>query len=429
VTNIVVIGINHRTAPLNVREKLWFSSDEIREILPVLKSKWFSECFLVSTCNRTELYGISSGSNGSLPGVDTVGQALIEAKSAGSIVESKHLYDIQASAAVNHLFKVASGVDSMVVGDVQILGQIKEAYTLGRQAQTVGMFLNRLLQSTLRVGKRSKTETRISEGAISVSYAAVELAERIFANLSKRTALLIGAGETGELTARHLVGKGIGKLLVANRTRAKAEELVGSLGGEVIEFDNFLSGLNGVDIIITSIDSPHFIITADRLAEEMRRRAHKPLIVIDMGVPRNVEPSANTIENVFVHDLDALGGIVARNLEQRRAEIPKVNEIILQELKDFYTWYKSLEVAPTIGDLHMHFEEIRRSEVEKHSARFSSVHDRELLDLVTKRIVNKLLHLPTTILKNGHEEPDDVKRKRIHVIRSLFGLNKNIDEG
>lgn len=426
--NIAAIGINHRTAPLNVREKLWFSADEIRRILPMLKEKWFSECFFVSTCNRTELYGVSAGSNRYFPTVDSVGRALIDAKSAAGSVESKHLYALYSTAAVNHLFKVASGIDSMVIGDVQILSQIKEGYNIAREAQTVGIFLNRVLQSAFRAGKRTKAETRISEGAVSVSYAAVELAGKIFEDFSKKSALLIGAGEAGELTAKHLAAKRVGKLFITNRTRSKAEKLVSDIGGTVVDFENKLSELPLVDIIITSVNAPQFVLTARQLTEMMKRRAHKPLIVIDMGVPRNVEPSANTIENVFLHDLDVLSGIVDRNLAKRRAEIPKVNTIILEELKEFYNWHNSLEVAPTISDLHRHFEGIRRSEVEKNANRFTSASDKEFVDLVTKRIVNKLLHVPTTILKNGHEEPEEVKRKRIHIIRTLFGLNKNLDE-
>lgn len=426
--NIVAIGINHRTAPLNVREKLWFSADEIRRILPMLKEKWFSECFLVSTCNRTELYGVYPGSNGVLPTVDSVGRALIDVKSAAGSVESKHLHALYSTAAVNHLFKVASGIDSMVIGDVQILGQIKEAYNIAREAQTVGIFLNRVLQSALRTGKRTKAETQLSEGSVSVSYAAVELVGKIFEDFSKKSALLIGAGEAGELTAKHLTAKRVGKLFITNRTRSKAEKLASDIGGAVVDFENMLSQLPLVDIIITSVNAPLFVLTAQQLTEMMKRRAHKPLIVVDMGVPRNVEPGANTIENVFLHDLDVLGGIVDHNLAKRHAEIPKVNTIILEELKEFYNWYNSLEVAPTISDLHTHFEQIRRSEVEKNVARFSTGSDKELLDLVTRRIVNKLLHVPTTILKNGYEEPEEVKRKRIHIIRTLFGLNKNLDE-
>ncbi len=426
--NLVSIGINHRTAPLEVREKMWFSADEMRSILPTIRDRWFSECFLVSTCNRTEIYGIPSAANGNLPAVDNVGQYLIDAKSARSFVNKHHLYSMHSAFAVSHLFRVASGVDSMVVGDVQILSQLKEGFNLAQEQRTIGIFLNRLAQSAYRVGKRARTESTIGEGAVSISYAAVELAGKIFENLSKKSALLVGAGETGELTARHLTGKGIGRLFVTNRTRSKAEELVASLGGSVSDFDQWTTTMNEVDIVISSVESPQPIIMASQLANVMRKRSNRPLFIIDIGVPRNVEPSANAIENIFLHDLDALNGIVDQNLDKRKSEIPRVNGIILEGLKEFYGWYSSLEVTPTIADLHNHFEEIRQNEVTKNANRFSSANDRELLELVTKRIVNKLLHVPTTMLKNGHEESDEIKRKRIHILRALFGLNKDADK-
>ena len=423
--NIVTIGINHRTAPLEVREKLWFSAEEMRTTLPLIRERWFSECFMVSTCNRTEIYGIPSISNGNLPAVESLGQFLIDAKSAEGHVSRNHLYSLHSASAVNHLFRVASGIDSMVVGDVQILSQLKEGFNLAQEKKTIGIFLNRLVQSAYRVGKRVRTESRIGEGAISISYAAVELASKIFENLSKKSALLVGAGETGELTARHLTGKGIGKLLITNRTRSKAQDLIASLGGSVADFDQLTNTMTEVDIVITSVESPQPIVTASQLSDVMKRRSNKPLFIIDIGVPRNVEPSANAIENLFLHDLDALLGIVDQNLEKRKSEIPTVNAIILEELKEFYAWYSSLEVNPTIADLHAHFEQIRQGEIAKHVNRFSSANDKELLELVTKRIVHKLLHVPTTMLKNGHEEPDEVKRKRIHILRTLFGLNKD----
>jgi len=422
--NIVVVGINHRTAPLGVREKLWFSSEEMQDILPSIQERWFSECFMVSTCNRTEIYGIPSSLNGNPPTVESLGQFLIDSKSAQGHVHHNHLYLLRSAAAVNHLFKVVSGTDSQVVGDFQILNQIKEGFRLAQDRNTIGLLLNRLVQSAYHVGKRARSESRISEGAVSISYAAVELATKIFENLSKKSALLVGIGETGELTARHLAAKGIGKLLVTNRTRAKAENLTASLGGTVVEFEQLDDAMAVVDIILTSVESPHYIVTASQLSDVMKKRSHKPLCIIDIGVPRNVEPSANAIENIFLHDVDALSGAVDQNLQKRQLEIPKINLIIFEELRKFHGWYSSLEANPTIADLHTHFEDIRQSEVTKHVNRFSSESDKELLELVTKRIVNKLLHIPTTELKNGYDEPDEVKRKKIAILRALFGLNK-----
>ncbi|HTR81076.1 MAG TPA: glutamyl-tRNA reductase [Bacteroidota bacterium] len=424
--NLIAVGINHRTAPLEVREKLWMSDDEIRKAVLALKGKPLSECFIVSTCNRTELYGMFNGSVELDPphsAADALRDFLVSFKKAAGVVNRDHLYSMVSTNAVNHLFKVASGIDSMVIGDVQILSQIKDGFNIASEEKTTGTFLHRLIQSTYHVGKRTRAETTIAEGAVSVSYAAVELANKIFSDLSKKTALLIGAGETGELTAKHLVGRGIGGLFVANRTKAKADELVATLGGTAVEFDSLLSILTRVDIVISSVTSDHYIITKADLQKEMKERAHKPLFIIDIGLPRNIDPEANKIDNIFLYDLDGISGIIDQNVQKRRAEIPKVNDIILEELTEFSNWYNSLQVNPTIHDLRDHFEQVRREEVDKNINRFAA-EDKELLDLVTKRIVNKLLHLPTTNLKNGNEESEEEKHTKLHIIRSLFGLQK-----
>ncbi|MCI0706600.1 MAG: glutamyl-tRNA reductase [Ignavibacteriae bacterium] len=423
--NVIVLGINHRTAPLEVREKLWFSSEEMSTVLPLVQERWFTECFMVSTCNRTEICGVPSTTNGNLPRIDSLGQYLIDSKSATGQIQQRHLYLLRSATAVNHFFKVASGIDSMIVGDFQIVNQIKEGFKLAQEKGTVGPVLNRLVQSAYHASKRVRNESRIGEGAVSVSYAAVELATKIFADFSKKSALLIGAGETGELTARHLAAKGIGKLWIANRTYSKAEQLTQSLGGTAVEFNRLNEAIAAVDIIITSVESPQAIITAPQLSHTMKERSHKPLCIIDIGVPRNVDPAANAIENIFLYDVDALSNVVDQNLKKRESEIPKVNPILLEELKEFHEWYSALDVSPTIADLYTHFEEIRNSEVAKHLNRFSTQNDKELLDLVTKRIMKKLLHIPTTMLKNGHDEPGELKYKKIHLLRALFGLNKN----
>jgi glutamyl-tRNA reductase len=424
--NLVAVGINHRTAPLEVREKLWMSSDEIRAAVAALKGKPFSECFIVSTCNRTELYGVYNSNGSSIdtpPDINGLKDQLIGFKYASGDVKREHLYHMVSANAIRHLFKVASGIDSMVIGDIQILSQIKDDFNIAYEEKAAGPFLHRLLQSTYHVGKRTRTETTITEGAVSVSYAAVELANKIFSDLSKKTALLIGAGETGELTAKHLVGRGIGGIFVANRTRAKAEELVATLGGKAVDFESLQQMLSQVDIVVSSITSAQYVITKNDVQRAMKERSHKPLFIIDIGVPRNIDPGANNIDNVFLHDMDAISVIIDRNVQKRKAEIPRVNEIVFEELTEFHNWYNSLQVNPTIHDLRTHFEQVRQEEVEKNINRFSA-EDRELLDLVTKRIVNKLLHLPTTNLKNGSEESEEEKHTKLHIVRSLFGLHK-----
>lgn len=419
--NLITLGINHRTAPIEVREKIWFSIDEIKSFLPTLKEKYFKECVLVSTCNRTELYGIPINE---LDDTKPVEQELINFKNANSIIKPDHFYLLHSSIAVSHLFKVVAGIDSMVLGDVQILNQMKEAYLTASNLKTVGKLTARLFDTAFHVGKRSRTETQIGEGAVSVSYAAVELSCKIFSDLSKHTALIIGSGETAQLTAKHLQSKNIGELVFTNRTREKAEALAKEMNASVVDFNNFPNELKKTDIIISSINIPEYILTSSQLQKIMKERHSKQLFIIDIGVPRNIDPDASKIENVFLYDIDALNNIIDKNLEKRRAEVPKVKKIIFEELEQFYNWYRSLQVNPTIQELRSQFEKIREEEVKKNINRFKE-EDRELLEIITKRIINKILHTPIVNLKNGSNSTlDDDTISKVSLIRSLFGLEK-----
>ncbi len=416
--NLVSIGISHLTAGVEVRERMWLSDDEMRRAVAMLKERFFSEVMLVSTCNRTEVYGL----NGAAPiREQDLKEFMIEFKGAGDLVRPEHFYGSSAEDAIRHLFKVATGADSLVIGDIQILSQVKEAFGLAREANALGPVMNRLMQATLHVAKRARTETAICEGAVSVSYAAVELANKIFADLSKKSALLIGAGETGELTMKHLVGKGIGKVYLSNRTREKAEALTRELGGSVVDYDNLVDALRVVDIVITSVNSPSYVVLPQHVHKVMKQRANNPLFLIDIGVPRNVDPAARKIENVFLYDIDSLSSIVDRNLEHRKAELPAVEEIVQEELVEFLHWVESLAVGPTIQEFRASLESIRQEEVEKNINRFKP-EDRELVDLVTRRIVNKILHLPTTVLKQASTDGDQESVSRVKALRELFGI-------
>jgi len=418
--NLLSVGISHHTASVDIRERMWFSADEIREAIRRLKGSFFSECVLVSTCNRTELYGLTRDQ-----GADDVAvrRFLIDFKKAADMVREEHFVGSASGEAIAHLFQVAAGIDSLVIGDIQILSQVKEAFTLSREADALGPVMNRLMQSALHVGKRTRTETSICEGAVSVSYAAVELASRIFEDLSKKTALLIGAGETGELTLKHLVSKGIGQVRIANRTREKAEALVSEFGGTVVDYGLIVDALRAADIVITSVNAPAYIVQPEDVQKVMKQRSNNPLFIIDIGVPRNVNPVSKKIENVFLYDIDALSNVVDRNLGKRKAEIPKVHAIISQELEGFMQWYQSLQAGPTIQEFREALEAIRREEVEKNVNRFRP-EDRELLELVTKRIINKILHQPTATLKQGAQNGsgDAEGLMRSTLLRELFGL-------
>jgi glutamyl-tRNA reductase len=419
--NLFSIGISHHTASVDVRERMWLSNEEIKAALLRLRETHFQECVLVSTCNRTELYGLSPAP---LPTDLPLRSFLIEFKRAGDAVTSSHFAAAQNQEAIGHLFEVASGIDSLVIGDIQILNQVKDAFNIAREAGALGPVLGRLMQTALHVGKRVRTETTICEGAVSVSYAAVELAGKIFADLSKKTVLLIGAGETGELTLKHLQGKGIGSILVANRTRSRAEELVAAFGGTVVDYEQMLDGLRRADIVISSVNAPAYVVQPEDVSKVMKQRSNNPLFLIDIGVPRNVNPAARKIENVFLYDMDSLSAIVDRNVDRRRAEIPRVKSIIGVELESFLRWEKSLEVGPAIQEFREALELIRRTEVEKNANRFHP-EDRELLEMITRRIVNKILHQPTTVLKQGAEEGGNnaATIERVNALRELFGFS------
>jgi len=421
--NFYCLGINHRTAPLETREKLWFSAEEIRSVVPSLRQKQVDDCVLVSTCNRTELYyTIRDGSANGEP----LWMRLAGHKQALGAVREEHFYMIPSLNAVKHLFNVASGIDSMILGDIQIVSQIRDAYAIARSLSATGAVTNRIFDSALRIAKRARTETEISEGAVSLSYAAAELSSKIFSDLSKRTALLIGSGDTGKLTARHLVGKNIGTLLLANRTRQHAEDLAALLRGRVIDFDRIAAELEAVDIVISSINAPSYILSEQDLRRAMKLRGARPLFIIDIGVPRNIDPAANSIESVFLHNLDTLNFVVGKNLRHRESEVPKIRRIILGELIQFNRWHASLEANPTIEELRERLEQIRRQEVEHHLRRFSPL-DQEEIDVLTKRIVNKILHTPTVNLKNG-TDTHQTMRDKISLVRHLFGLDKRNTE-
>lgn len=418
-SNIYCIGINHRTAPVEIREKLWFSDDETRSILLHLRQQGLSECVLISTCNRTELYFRQSGSN-----IDAVWDILVSFKGVSGFERDRHAYVLRSLGAVKHLLKLAAGIDSMVLGDVQILNQIKTAFALSQELHSTGVVLNRLFYEALHVGKRVRTETGIGDGAISVGYAAAELVSKIFQDLSHRTALLIGAGETGELTAKHLGSQRLGKLLVANRTKERAETLSRKLGGAAIDFREIHKSLGNVDIIIASTGAASYLLGKEDLREAMRERGNRPLVVIDLGVPRNIDPAARNVNNVFLHDIDSLDRIVDVNFARRKAEIPNAQTVVLDGVREFHHWIASLDINPTIRDLREQFEEIRQSEVERSRLNFAEDAQQEIA-LITRRIVNKILHTPMVALKekSASAGQDDL-RQSITLIRSLFGLER-----
>jgi glutamyl-tRNA reductase len=423
--DIVLIGLNHKTASVEIREKLYYTLDEARPILPELIHQFLKEGVLLSTCNRTEVIGIVDSENEK---PSSIINYLVEHKSAQDTISEKHFYTQHSFEAVRHIFEVAAGIDSLLIGEDQILKQVKEAYELAVEKETAGTVMHHLFHTALRVGKRARTETKINDGAVSVSYAAVELSEKIFADVSKKKALLIGAGETAELSAKNLFDRGVNEIVIANRTIEKAEKLANEFKGKAISLNAISEKLRDVDIVISSVNAPEFILTSAQVKKAMSQRSSKPLLIIDIGVPRNIEPSVKNIDNVFLEDMDSLELISHTNRERRVAEIPKVQKIIDEELREFIQWYQSLDITPTIKLLRDRFEEIRTNEIEKNKNKFSAG-ELEKIEIVTKSIVNKILHTPTINMKETNGQTNFDKSAMNSVVKHLFGLEKkNINE-
>ncbi|MBA4252036.1 MAG: glutamyl-tRNA reductase [Chlorobiaceae bacterium] len=423
--NLLAISLNHHTASVDKREAVHLNNDEIKKFLDELKENYFSEGFILSTCNRTEIYGIPIKSELNYLHLTNF---LLEKKAVVEITD-ENFQKFFSCSALNHLFRVTAGIDSLLVGDNQILGQVKESFSIAEEKGFVGFLLKRVFDHAMKVGKRAKTETLISEGAITVSYAAVQLIEKIFSNLSKKSALVIGVGETGEIATKHLRDKGIGKLTITNRTFEKAEKLAEEVHAKILPFANFKESLHEFDIIISATSAKDYILSKDEVKVMMKKRGFAATVLMDIAIPRDIDPNSKNIDNVFYHDIDSLSIIVDQNLKKRKDEIPKVQQIIMEELISFFSWFNSLEIAPTIKSLRDLFEEVRISEVDKYKNKFSS-EDVEKLDLVTKRIINKLLHHPTTGLKKvselGTDSPEVMLK--IALVRDMFGLDKSEEE-
>jgi glutamyl-tRNA reductase len=419
--NFLAISINHRTAPVELREALHLSEDEVRVMINSAKENLLKEGLILSTCNRTEIYGIPQEAELNHSQIQT----LITNNKKNTATSNDNFQTFISRESVKHLFSVASGIDSMLIGDNQIYKQVKDSLQIAEEMQFTGFLMRRVFDSTIRVGKRAISETAISEGAVTVSYAAVQLIEKIFSNLNKKSALVIGAGETAEIAAKHLVDKEIGRLTITNRTTERAEKLANKLNATIILFDNFRNMLHDYDIIISATSSKDILIQKEDVKAAMKKRNYASMVLMDIAVPRDIDSESKKIESVFYSDIDSLNIIVDQNLTKRKEEIPKVQQIIEEELDSFFEWYNSLQSAPTIKNLREHFDAIRAEEVEKNINKFSS-DDREKLEIVTKRIINKILHTPTVELKkvtdNAAGEEDAATK--MGIIRSLFGIDK-----
>lgn len=409
-------GISHKTAPVDIRERVSFEGSAcgaaacaVKEQVPGIR-----ECVVLSTCNRTEFYAVSSGDPAE---AKAAFEQYILGETGGDPEILEHFYYRYGAEAIEHLFKVTSGIDSMIVGEPQIFGQVKSAYSVACDYKCTGPALNRLFHHAFRVGKQIRNSTAIGEGSISVSYAAVELARKQFGELGGHSVLLVGAGKAGELCARKLMSSGVDRLFIANRTPARAETLASELTGDVIPFDHIAETAASVDILITSVTSREPIITSKALEYRKRNGNANPLFLIDLGVPRNIESSVAELDNVTLYNIDSLKDIAIGNLDRRRSEIEAAGEIIAREVDDFLAWLSGREVIPVIRDLRVKCEAIRTAELEKMKNRLPT-HAYETLDMVTRRIVRKILHNPIIVMRTS--ESGDQREQLIETVRQLF---------
>jgi len=420
--DIVNVGLSHKTAPVEIRECLAFSDAEADAALERLQQcPVIDEVLLVSTCNRVEVLLTTETVPAAIEAVKTF---LSEFKKVGPEKFSTSLYIHSGDEAVRHIFRVASSLDSMMVGEPQILGQIKAAYQDAARKKTSGVVLNRLMHRTFFVAKRVRSETGIGDHAVSISYAAVELGRKIFGTLEEKKVLLIGAGEMAELAVEHLIRNKAGDIFVANRTFERGVALAEQFNGNPIRFEEIADHLQQVDIIISSTGSPGFIIGPEHIKGIMRGRRNRPLFFIDIAVPRDIDPEINRLPNIYVYDIDDLKGVIEENIEDRSREAIKAERIIAEAVIRFRQWFESLNVVPTIVALQKKLDVIAAAELNKtlHVLNHLSQHDREAIERMTQSLIHKILHDPILWLKReGH---DNDRAELLDITRKLFKLDE-----
>jgi glutamyl-tRNA reductase len=394
-----MMGLNFKTAPVEIREVLAVPSGQLGACLERLGTLAIAEGILLSTCNRTEVYAV--GEN-----VDGLYAELIRYLADLGHIEDQsrllpHLYRAHDQGAVDHLFRVSCGLDSMVIGETQILGQVRDAYQSSTTAGTVGKLFHQLFEQAIAVGKRAQTETRIGQNAVSVSYAAVELAKKVFRSLDGRRAMTIGAGETAELTVKHLQASGVTEIVIANRTLERAEKLAQSIGGTAITMAEIPQQLQHVDVVISSTGAPGIVLSRQQVAEAIRNRRGRPIFLFDIAVPRDIDPGISQLEGAFLYDIDDLQAVINANLQERAEEAKRAERIVAEEEAKFFAWLASQEVVPTIRLLRDRFDEIRQQELSRALNRLPDLTEREraVIEAMTVSLVNKILNAPTQHLK------------------------------
>ncbi len=420
---IVLVGVNHKSTPLAVREKIALADGYQEPLKRISKIPGCREYYLLSTCNRVELLLVAES-------YDRLEDELIDFFFGGMVPAEKcrdYIYIYYDEKAVQHLFMVASSLDSMIIGEPQIVGQLKEAYRYASAQHTTGPLLNRLLHKSFSVAKRVRNETGIGSSAVSISYAAVQLAKKIFGSLQDKKVLLVGAGEMAELAAEHLVGQGVGEVVVANRTLARAVDLAQKFNGLAVSLEELVQQLERVDILISSTGASDIILQKDQVKPVMRTRRNKPLFFIDIAVPRDLDPSLNDLENIFLYDIDDLTNVVELNKSEREKEAVKAGRIVDEEVLKFLRWYRGMAMTPTIAALRKKVDAICRVELEKTLPRLGNLSEKErqTIEKMTTAIASKVLYDPLQFIKqNSCKQNSNVKTD---MLRTIFGL-KDEDE-
>ncbi len=420
---ILNIGMNHQTAPVELRECLASDPMNTKKALTRMREEEsIKEALFLSTCNRVEALVVADSRHEASA---VIRQIMGEIGDLPLDSFSDHLYEYEGTGAVRHIFRVASSLDSMVVGEPQILGQIKAAYAEASKEKTSGVIINRLMHRAFHVAKRVRTETAISEAAVSISYAAVELAKKIFHDLQGKKALLIGAGEMAELAARHFINNGVSSIAVANRTVERAVEVAQQFGGTPLSLQEIPYQLVEVDIVLSSTAAAEVVVTRDMVRASLRKRRNRPLFLIDIAVPRDIDPEVNELANVYLFDIDDLKGVTENNLEQRRREAARAERIVEEEVLKFDRWLKTLSVVPTIVSLREKADRIIQNELKRSSTLLASLSpsQKEAVLTLSRSIAEKLLNDPILFLKGRADRP--TLPNYLDVTRRLFKLDDN----
>jgi glutamyl-tRNA reductase len=398
--NIIVLGLNHRTAPVELRELLAIPDSRMGEALARLMAyPGIKEAMYLGTCNRVEVYAVVEKSDRGFRKLEDFLVATHFSLSSEDLLP--HLYRYSDDEAIAHLFRVSASLDSMVVGEPQILGQVKEAYDLALTHRSSGVILNKIVKKAISVGKSVRTNTRIGEYAVSVSYAAVELAKKVFSNLQQRVVLLVGAGEMGKLAAQHLVNHGVKDVFITNRNYHRAQGLAERFHGQAVPYEQLHSTLPKADIVICATGAPHFVISKEDIEGAVHQRMNRPIFLIDITVPRNIDPAVKDVDNAFVFDIDDLKAHVGHNQDERLKEAKTAEKMVKEEVASMVAWVRGLEATPTIVALRKKAEDIKHVELEKAFHRLGEVSekDRIAIEGLASAIVNKLLHGPLVTLK------------------------------